>query len=280
MVLDNTQDIYKAIKMQIPMAVITEKDSQCHQEALKYLSPAAVIYYSNGKMHSDERVFSISEGLTIQTLNEICQFINENQICPNIYVWQPRKKPVKPNIQPIREPVQQQPQQNIRPMPEPVQPQQEYSPAQIDFNSFINNKEIIAVFKSTPNANSEAVAQEIAQRSNAGYLKVGSQLMKSTTENAYSDGNIVNYNANFTPDRLIVEVDAQITNAMEAVYTQASKIIHVCCANVELGMQAVKDWAASGFKLDAVIPDSNSTLSAYKAGVPKALSIEEFVASL
>lgn len=284
MVLDSAQDIIQAIKMQIPTVVITEKDSECHREALKYLPPAAVVYYSDGKMQSDQKTFSNTEGLTIQTLNEICLFISENQFYPNIFIWQPRKKTRVETPQqqlsqmppPVQEPqpVQQQPQK-----PQPVQqkpPQPKHSPAQTEFNSFINNKDIIAVFKSTPDANSEAVAQEIAQRLNAGYLKVAPQLNKSTVNCAYSDGDTVNYNADFTPNKLIVEVDAQVAAAMETIYGRASKIIHVCGANIEAGVQAVKNWVSSGFKLDAVIPDSNGLVFSYKAEIPQTISIEEF----
>lgn len=277
MVLDSAQDIIQAIKMQIPTVVITEKDSECHREALKYLPAAAVVYYSDGKMQSDEKIFSNTEGLTIQALNEICLFISENQLYPNIFIWQPRKKTrvETPQQQPSQMP-QQSPPAIIQP-PQPQEPPQpKYSPAQTEFNSFINNKDIIAVFKSTPDANSEAVAQEIAQRLNALYLRVAPQLNKSTINCAYSDGDTVNYNADFTPNKLIVEVDAQVAAAMETIYGRASKIIHVCGANIEAGVQAVKNWVSSGFKLDAVIPDSNGLVFSYKAEIPQTVSIEDF----
>ena len=289
-VVDNNeaQDIIRAIKLNIPVAVITEKDSEFHRQAVRYVPSPAIVYYYNGKMQSDQKVFSDTEGLTVQLLEEICSYIKENKLYPCVYIWRPRQKAAN---QAVKQQSPESPQKPIayktpptahEPSParkEVSQPVNKHNPAQTDFASYIDAvPQIIAVFKATSDAQASIVAQEIAQKLETVYLGVGQKLQPSTINCAFSDGNIVNYNSNFMPKNvLVVEVDAQVVQAMETVYSKAARVVHVCGQDTNKGIESVKLWIQGGFKLDAVIPDQEHLLQNYKSALPQVVAVDEFI---
>jgi hypothetical protein len=274
-IVDNNQiqDITQSLKLNIPIAVITNQGSDLHNQALKYIPAPAIVYYHDGKMQSDQKVFSTDEGLTVQLLEEICLYVKENKLYPSVYIW-------KPSPQLDHTPVAKLPQSSIQEAPQPQRkPVDKHTPAQTDFMSYISTvSKIIAVFKSTPDAQASLVAQEIAAKLGIVYLGVGQELQPSTINHAFSDGNTVNYNSSLMPDQaMVVEVDIQVAQAMEVIYNRAAKIVHVCGSNTDSGIESVKYWTQSGFKLDAVIPDQENLLQVYKSTIPLTVSVDEFV---
>ena len=136
--------------------------------------------------------------------------------------------------------------------------------------------QIIAVFKTSPTANSSHIASELAKKLNTVYLNISSESTQNQSPYyAYSDGSTVNYNSSVVPGKyLVTEVDAQIPEALELVYSLAYKIVHVA-ANPSESLEPLRAWVGSGFRLDAVIPTQVKDMPAYNEF--PVYSVENFV---
>ncbi len=274
-----------AISANVPVIAIVTKDSECFRQALNLIHPHAVIYYEEGKMRSSQKVFAEVPGLSVKTLEEICKYAVDNKLYPDIYVWKPREDsiitPQEPSQGDIVSFVPKAPQESPQETVKPVMPKPKaYTPAQTDLKTYINSCDrIIAVFKTSSSADSSQVAAKLAKQLNTVHLNIAADpVQKQNPYYAYSDGNIVNYNSSIMPGQyLVVEVGAQIPEALELIYGVAYKIVHVTADPGE-SLEPLRAWAGSGFRLDAVIPTQIKDIPAYNEF--PAYSIEDFVQSL
>ncbi len=270
-----------AIGYGVPVIAITTKESVCYHQALKLIHPHGVIYYEDGKILSSEKVFIEAMGLSVKTLVAICEYALENKLYPDIYVWKPQEDIVSFAGSNNQQQITPDEKGEEKPAAKKQSKPKTYNPAQTDLQSYINSCDrIIAVFKTSPSADSGSVASKMAKELNTVYLNISlspaAHDQKQNLNCAYSDGNIVNYNSSIMPGQyLIVEVDAQLTEALEMIYKAAYKIVHVA-ADVNESMEPLKAWTGSGFKLDAVIPYQTKDIDAYSNEFP-AYSVDKFV---
>lgn len=268
------ESLKTAISLNIPVVAIVSKDSKFYDQAIELINPAGVVFYDNGKILSTRKVFAEAEGVTVKTLEAICQYALENKLYPDIYVWKPQeeiisfKQEARQEIR-QREEVKskkQEVEQEIKPKKQEMsKPQKTYTPAQTDLQSYIKSCDhVIAVFKTSQSANSSQVASQLAKQLSTTHLNISVEPnQKQDLYYAYSDGNIVNYNSSVMPGRyLIAEVDAQLPEALEFIYGVAYKIVHVVADPGE-SLGPLKAWTDSGFKLDAVIPNEPKDIPAY-----------------
>jgi hypothetical protein len=271
-----------AVGCDVPVVCITTKDSKCYQQALSIIHPHAVIYHENGQILSSQKVFAEAPGLSVKTLEEICKYALENKMYPDVYVWKPQEDIInfaEPPQEIPQKPLQEPSQDTVKPVT-PKQKTKAYTPAQTDLKTYINSCDrIIAVFKTSSSADSNQVAANLAKQLNTVHLNIAAgPVQKQNPYYACSDGNLVNYNSSIMPGQyLIVEVDAQISEALEMIYGMAYKIVHVT-ADPNESLEPLRAWAGSGFRLDAVIPTQIKDIPAYNEF--PAYSIEDFVQSL
>lgn len=238
-----------AVGTNVPVIAITTKDSKCYQQALNLIHPHAVIYYEKGKILSSQQMFAKAPGLSVKTLEAICRYALENKLYPDIYIWKPQEDIVSF----VPKAPQKSSQETVKPV---TQKPKAYTPAQTDLKTYINSCDrIIAVFKTSSSADSSQVAAKLAKQLNTVHLNIAADpVQKQNPYYAYSDGNTVNYNSSVMPGQyLVVEVDAQISEALELIYGIAYKIVHVT-ADPHESLEPLRAWAGSGFRLDAVIP--------------------------
>lgn len=201
-----------------------------------------------------------------------------NKLFPDIFIWKPKTE-VKDEVfqfhsaepkQPKEQPIQFKPKEKLA-----------YIPAQADLQSYIQSAEkIIAIFKTSPSADSPKIALELANWLGTVYLNISPNPAASRGPNvAVSDGNIVEYNSGFTMGKyLVAEVDVQVINAMELIYNIADKVVHVV-SDLEESFEPLRSWVDAGYRLDVAIPDNADNIGAYKKSFPT-MSVEEFVKSL
>lgn len=281
------ESLKTAINLNVPVVAIVNRDSKFYDQAIELIHPGGVVYYENGKILSARKVFAEAEGVTVKTLEAICQYALDNKLYPEIYVWKPQKeiinfketqreepkKETKPEVKETKQETEPKTQEN----PEPVKRKKTYTPAQTDLESYIKSCDhIIAIFKTSQSADSGQVAFELAKQLNTVHLNISADSnQKQGHYYAYSDGSIVNYNALVIPGKyLVAEVDAQIPEALELIYGIAYKIVHVV-ADPKESLEPLKAWTGSGFRLDAVIPSEAKNIPAYNEF--PAYSVEDFV---
>ncbi|MGB9849124.1 MAG: hypothetical protein ACPLSY_04780 [Moorellaceae bacterium] len=130
---------------------------------------------------------------------------------------------------------------------------------------------VIAVFRSVPGATSGPLARDLAAVLGAAHLEVspragsyafyGRDFASALRSGRYlyCDGEAVRRGSGYTGGgRLVVEVDPSVPDphAIDAVYRRAGAVVHVVKASEqEASLRAVRAWVASGWRLDAVVPD-------------------------
>lgn len=130
---------------------------------------------------------------------------------------------------------------------------------------------VVAVFRSVAGAGSGAVARDIAAALGAAHLEIspraGSYVFYGkdfasalrSGRYLYCDGEAVRRGGGFTGGgRLVAEVDPSVPDprVIDAVYRRAAAVVHVVSADgKEASLRAVRAWVASGWRLDAVVPD-------------------------
>lgn len=271
------ESLKTAINLNIPVVAIVNRDSKFYDQAIELIHPAGVVYYENEKILSARKVFAEAEGVTVKTLETICQYALDNKLYPEIYVWKPQKEiinfretkreePKKEIKQEVKETKQKiEPKQKTQENTEPTKRKKTYTPAQTDLESYIKCCDhVIAIFKTSQSADSGQVAFELAKQLGTVHLNISTEPnQRQGIYYAYSDGNIVNYNSSIVPGKyLVAEVDAQIPEALELIYGIAHKIVHVV-ADPEESLEPLRAWTGSGFKLDAVIPNETKNIPAY-----------------
>ncbi len=274
-----------AVGANVPVIAITTKDSKYYQQALNLIHPDAVIYYEEGKILSSQQVFAEAPGLSVKTLEAICKYALENKLYPDIYIWIPQEDIIsfaqkEKNKQLTPHTAIQEAKPKATETVKAQNKAKTYTPAQTDLKTYIGSCDrIIAVFKTSPSANSGSIASRLAKQLNTVYLNISSN--KAQSQNPYyahSDGNMVEYNSSIMPGQyLVVEVDAQISEALELVYGVSCKVVHVT-ADPSESLEPLRAWTGSGFKLDAVIPNKIEDIPAYNEF--PTYSIEDFVQSL
>lgn len=256
----------------VPVIAVTTKDSKCYQQALSLIHPCAVIYYEDGKILSSQKTFAEASGLSVKTLEAICRYAMENKLYPDIFVWKPQEDVVS------FETKQEQSRNQVASQTTSAKLQSKaYTPAQTDLRTYINSTDrIIAVFKTSPSADSSSIASKLAKQLNTVHLNISTNTpQKQSPYYAYSDGNLVEYNSSMMPGQyLVVEVDAQIPEALELIYNAAFKIVHVA-GNPNESLEPLRAWTGSGFKLDAVIPNQVRDIPSYSTEFPS-YSVEDF----
>ncbi len=272
------ESLKTAINLNVPVVAIVNRDSKFYDQAIELIHPSGVVYYENGKILSARKVFVEAEGVTVKTLEVICQYALDNKLYPDIYVWKPQEEVISFKQELKQEVKQEVKQEEVKDKKPKQESKKNYIPAQTDLQSYLQANQVIAVFKTSASANSQRVAKELANRLNTVYLNISpTDNVKDEFNYAYSDGNTVTYNSSSTPGQyLVAEVDAQMLESFEFVYGIAYKIVHVV-ADPEESLEPLKTWASSGFRLDAVIPKQKD-IPAYD-GFP-AYSIEDFLKSL
>lgn len=281
-------ELNTVIGCNVPIIAITTKDSKYYQQALNLIHPHAVIYYEEGKIRSIQKTFAEALGLSVKTLEEICKHALKNKLYPDIYVWKPQedivsfvpKTPQEDIVNFAPKTPQEPPQETAKPVTPKQSKSKTYVPAQSDLKTYINTCDrIIAVFKTSESAGSSQVAAKLAKQLNTVYLNISTNPdQKQNPYHAYSDGSTVNYNSSIMPGQyLVVEVDAQIPEALELIYGIAYKVVHVTADPGE-SLEPLKAWSGSGFRLDAVIPTQVKDMPAYNEF--PAYSVEDFVHSL
>lgn len=284
----------KAIKLNIPVVVIVNKDSSEQQKALSMgIHPDGVIFYNTGKICSKTRMFAEAEGVTVTLLEEICHYALEKRLYPEIYVWKPKTEEIVHDFKPKKttdrdsgseksEKPGFKPEKPAPHKPDVKQPQV-YSPAQATLEQFLDiQNNIIGVIRSSPDANGRIVAKELADTLGVTYLDIASSVPEGSDINyAHSDGRDVTYNSAFIPKAqfIIVEITPDMGDVLQTVYDRAYKVVHVVNNNPE-SLAGAKAWADSGFNLDAVIPDGTIDVGRIKKDIKQACSAVEFLQML
>lgn len=130
---------------------------------------------------------------------------------------------------------------------------------------------VVAVFRSVAGAGSGIVARDLAAALGAAHLEVspraGSYVFYGKDFPAalrsgrylYCDGEAVRRGSGFTGGGwLVAEVDPSVPDprVIDAVYRRSGAVVHaVSAAGKEASLRAVRAWVASGWRLDAVVPD-------------------------
>jgi len=136
---------------------------------------------------------------------------------------------------------------------------------------------VIAVFRSVSGAASGPLARDLAAMLGAAHLEVspragsyafyGRDFASALRSGRYlyCDGEAVRRGSGYTGGtRLVVEVDPSVPDprVIDAVYHRAEAVVHVVKASErEASLRAVRAWAASGWRLDAVVPDDPAALA-------------------
>lgn len=289
----------KAIKLNIPVVVIVNKDSSEQQKALSMgIHPDGVIFYNTGKICSKTRMFAEAEGVTVTLLEEICHYAIEKRLYPEIYVWKPKTEEIVHDFKSKKtDRADSKPEKSEKPefrpgrleKPEftrsekPDVKSQTYSPVQSSLEQFLDiQNNIIAVIRSSPDADGRIVAKEIADALGVMYLDIASAVPEDSDINyAHSDGRDVTYNSAFIPKAqfIVVEITPDMGDVLQTVYDRAYKVVHVVNNNPE-SLTGAKAWADSGFNLDAVIPDGTIDVGRIKKDIKQACSAVEFLQML
>jgi hypothetical protein len=130
---------------------------------------------------------------------------------------------------------------------------------------------VVAVFRSVAGAGSGIVARDLAAALGAAHLEIspraGSYVFYGkdfasalrSGRYLYCDGEAVRRGSGFTGGGwLVAEVDPSVPDprVIDAVYRRSGAVVHVVsAAGREASLRAVRAWVASGWRLDAVVPD-------------------------
>lgn len=146
---------------------------------------------------------------------------------------------------------------------------------------------VVAVFRAVPDAKSGRVAQEIAQAMDGQHVELSAQpqsykVWGHTLDEALAAGYLHSDGKNVKGEsrggNLVIEVDLSVFDPeiLDLVYKKAEKVVQVVTKNLKEGEEAVRAWLSSGWRLDAVIPDSPVPAEALKKAFgERAMSIKE-----
>lgn len=137
---------------------------------------------------------------------------------------------------------------------------------------------VIAVFRSTANAQSDRVAATLAERLGGVHVELSASPASIAAYNEDLDfllesGRYLHTNGSDLEGEyngakcIIVEVDPAVpdSKALELAYSGAANVIHVVDADEpSQGKAAIEAWLKSGWRLDAVVPDDPAAAEAFR----------------
>lgn len=287
-----TEDLEKTSPYNLPLIVVAGSEDaagkECINKARAFGVPDGCIIVKR-----KETVFTIDgreiapavrqgKGIGARAVVEAATYALENNLRPEPVVWEEKTDDLMDAT------LFEEPEKEAVTVPTANHAKTtENKPAQIvplrkpfigEFKDILEaTEQVIAVFRSTPAAESGIIAMDLARQLRGTHIEVSASPQSykyygdnqgETSSPGYMHSNGTELKGEPTDlNWLVIEVDPTIPypEAMDMVYKKAKNIVHVVGAGaVEDSKNAVNAWINSGWKIDAVIPDKQNSAHAFK----------------
>lgn len=260
----------KAVSLNIPVVIIAglkdENGERYAGQALECGVPAECIVFKceNRVISKSGKEFTADakRGISLDVLIDICSFAQENNLYPELLIWEEPKKDLEPQIQPVRS-------NTLEKFPY-IDPGYagKISVVKRDLIEVIDWADyVIAVFKTTDNTQSSKFTAALNQALKGMHLEIsshpGSHLEYGLGVNdaiigcqyAYSNGKNVEIHSSYSGVQyLVVEMAPSMMESMACIYVKAKKVVQVTPITKD-GIEAIRAWLNGKFVLNAIIPE-------------------------
>lgn len=281
-------DLAAVVGLGIPVVVVAGNEGAPEaEEALHFGVPEVCVLVKRGSkvcvLNGKEVAPAVGRGIGIRVVVKVAEHALKNRLCPEPLVWSAEEEEpvVFEELGPFNgteEKVREQPK--AKPSEPPAKeakskvvslPRSAGVKAQLEEVLEMSEK-VVAVLRSTADAESGSVARDIAVRLNGVHLELspspssyvfyGKTLDEALRLGRYLHANVGAFaGSGCTGSKwLIVEIDVEIMPSLpelvDKIYRRAEKIIHA--VGEKEGQTALKTWLESGWKLEAVVPNRSA----------------------
>ncbi|NLW45249.1 MAG: hypothetical protein GXY92_08720 [Syntrophomonadaceae bacterium] len=284
---DSSMDLDEAVKSGCPVVVIAgvrdKAGEAIIQKARSLGIPDECIIVKNGdtvKTCSGVDLGpAVRGGISVKQAVKVAEYAHQKKLYPEMLIWEERKESPKDQEETIWSPPAQE-QKKTKPAPK-IPAVKTHESVPMDFDDFLKDYSIVLGI--VLEGDSPGLFKEVAAQLNACHVEMAD---KPTSYRVYADNldealtkgyGYANQKTAMVPvgtKKAVVEVtltDIQ-PDMLDKAYRRAEKIIHIAGIN---SVPAVKDWLASGYKLDAIVTEDR--LAYEDISVPAASTPEEVV---
>ncbi|MDN5375123.1 MAG: hypothetical protein PWQ39_163 [Thermacetogenium sp.] len=272
-------DLPVSVGLGVPVVVVAGNESagEFIEDALKFGVPEPCILVKRGDrvcgLDGREIAPAVGRGIGIRAVVKAAEHALKNGLYPEPLVWVEEEEPVvfqEPEPPGEGHPEAKPPELPAKEARPKVVPLAREAGVEARLEGILEMAErILAVFRSTSDAESGPVARDLAARLDGVHLELSPKpssyaFYGKTLEEALRSGKYLYASSSAFAGNgyagakwLIVEIDVEIMPSLPAlvdkIYRRAEKIIHA--VGEKEGQAALKTWLESGWKLEAVVPN-------------------------